>query len=160
PRVALAAAAEGTELVVLDARSDTEFVLRRPALRAIATGERWLPSHADPVVRSAIEAAARRDEAVRGVALAAGDPEARLYGPELVLVLALVEGLGAAEVDGVITRQRAAWGTVVAERVDSLGIRVEAAPGAGPGAGPGRDGPSRAGPGRDGPYDGPGRRGP
>nr|WP_286279447.1 SseB family protein [Naasia aerilata] len=37
-RIALAAAAEGTDLLVLDPLSDTEFVLRRPAVEALGRG--------------------------------------------------------------------------------------------------------------------------
>src|SRR5690606_1366485 len=48
-RVALAAAEENTELVVVNAASESEFVVRRPALWAIAKGEilDWVPSWAD-----------------------------------------------------------------------------------------------------------------
>src|SRR5690554_6725434 len=49
-RVALAAADEGTDLVVLDPTSETEFVIRRPAVWAVAQSLPWAPSHSDPIV--------------------------------------------------------------------------------------------------------------
>ena len=77
-RVALAAASEGTELVVLDPTSETEFVVRRPALWAIARAEPWVPADRDPEVREAFAASIASELGVHAVALLAGDPEARL----------------------------------------------------------------------------------
>ncbi len=49
-RVALAAASENTDLVVLDPTSETEFALRRPALWALAQSQSWTPSYLDEEV--------------------------------------------------------------------------------------------------------------
>lgn len=46
-RVMLAALAEEAELAVLDPGSEHTFVIRRPALEALAQGQRWLPSYQD-----------------------------------------------------------------------------------------------------------------
>jgi hypothetical protein len=125
-RVALAAASEQTDLVVLDPTSPTEFVLRRPALWAIAQGEPWTPSFLDETVLDAFADAADGESAVRSVALAAGDPDARLAGPELVVQLALADGLDKASLDAVIARMRERWlaSEVIAQRVDSMKVQL------------------------------------
>ena len=48
PRTALAAADDDTDLIVIDPGSETEFVLRRPAVWAIAQGIPWEPSFSRP----------------------------------------------------------------------------------------------------------------
>lgn len=127
-RVALAAASEQTELVVLDPTSDTEFVLRRPAVWAIGQGELWRPSFDDPEVAAAFEASIGRELAVHRVALESGDPLARLVGPELAVVLELAAGLTQEELDAVLARLAARWAAddIIATRVDSLAVRLRA----------------------------------
>lgn len=128
-RVALAAASEQTELVVLDPTSPTEFVIRRPALWAIAQGQPWTPSFSDEVVLDAFADAAAGEPSVRSVALAPGDPTSRLAGPELVVQLALVDGLSKAELDAVVARMQAKWlaSETIALRVDSMRVQLVSA---------------------------------
>jgi hypothetical protein len=125
-RVALAAAAEGTDLVVLDPGSPTEFVIRRPALWALAQSEPWMPCYRDPEVVAAVESAVLPEPAVAGVSLAAGDPRARLEGPELIVTLALQPGLDQSTLDAVMGRLAGAWSLdpIVSRRVDSLTVRL------------------------------------
>jgi hypothetical protein len=125
-RAALAAAAEGTELIVLDPGSPTEFGLRRPAVWALAQGEPWIPAPADPDVVDAFEFAVHVEPAIAGIRIAPGDPGARLAGPEVLAVLALVPGLDQPALDALVARVRQRWAgsPVIAERVDSLGIRL------------------------------------
>lgn len=125
-RVALAAAAESTDLVVLDATSDSEFVIRRPALWAIAQTRRWIPSYLDDEVLSAFMDSAEPEPAVRAVQLAPGDPRARLAGPELVVHLSLEPGLDRRSLDAVLERMRERWtsSSVIAERVDSMRVQL------------------------------------
>jgi len=127
-RVALAAASEQTDLVVLDPTSDTEFTLRRPAVKALAVGEPWRPAYADPEVLAAVEASTRGDDRIRGVRLLSGDPHARLAGPEIIVELALVPGLDQDAVDAVVRRVGEAWSVddLIAERVDSIAISLVA----------------------------------
>jgi hypothetical protein len=127
-RAALAAAAEGTELIVLDPGSPTEFVLRRPAVWALAQGESWLPAPRDPDVVDAFELSTGDEPAVAGIRVVPGDPDARLRGPEVVAVLALVPGLDQPALDALIARLQQRWAEsgVIAERVDSLGVRITA----------------------------------
>jgi hypothetical protein len=125
-RVALAAADEGTDLVVLDPTSETEFVIRRPALWAIAQSLAWDPSHADPQVVAEFQASAANEPDVVTVALAAGDPDATLRGPELVVQLALRPGLGQAALSALLERLQSRWAAseLIAARVDSLAVKV------------------------------------
>jgi hypothetical protein len=130
PRVALAAASEGTDLVVLDPTSPTEFALRRPALWAIAQEREWTPSYLDPHVAAAFAGSVVDEPAVTALVLTAGDPDARLHGPELRIELSLIAGLDATQLDDVISRLSARWATseLIAERVDSLEIALQQAP--------------------------------
>lgn len=126
-RVALAAAAEGTPLVVIDPGSATEFAVRRPALRALATGQPWTPSYDDPEVLAAFEAAAEGQDGLVALGVGPGDPGGRLAGPELLVRVGLRPGLredGLAETLEALQRRWAA-DPVIAERVDSIGVRVQ-----------------------------------
>ncbi len=123
-RVALAAASESTDLVVLDPTSDTEFVIRRPALWAIGQSREWVPCYLDDEVLTAFTAV--DDSRVVAVRLAAGDPDARLAGPELLVQLTLVPGLDRLQLDDLLDTLQAEWASnpVIADRVDSLGVSV------------------------------------
>ncbi|TFC80662.1 SseB family protein [Cryobacterium sp. TmT2-59] len=127
-RVALAAAQENTDLVVLDPTADTEFVVRRPALWAIAQSKPWTPSYASREVADAFTASVGTELSVLGVQLAAGDPTGRLAGPELLVRLELVDGLTQAELDATLARLAARWSAsdVIATQVDSLKVQLAA----------------------------------
>jgi hypothetical protein len=126
PRVALAAAGEGTDLVVLDPTSETEFALRRPALWAIAQERDWTPSFLDPEVGEAFARSIAEEPAVLSVALSPGDPEARLYGAELRVGLILIAGLEGEQLEGLLDRLSHRWAAseLIAERVDSLEVAL------------------------------------
>lgn len=128
-RVALAAASEQTDVVVLDPTSDTEFAVRRPALWAIAQSLPWIPSYADPAVAAAFEASIAPELAVVTVRLRPGDPGATLAGSELVVQLGLLEGLTQQELDAVLARLAQRWAAdeVIATRVDSLAVSLRPA---------------------------------
>jgi hypothetical protein len=127
-RVALAAASENTDLVVLDPVSDTEFVIRRPALWALAQSQPWTPSYLDEGVLGAFMDAAEPEPSVVAVQLAPGDPESRLAGPELIVQLSLAPGLDRAALDGVVARLQERWAgsEVIANRVDSMRVVLAA----------------------------------
>ena len=126
PRVALAAAAESTDLVVLDPTSDSEFAVRRPALWSIAQSQPWEPCYLDPLVLEAFMQAAEPEAAVRQVQLAPGDPDARLTGPELIVRLSLIDGLDREALDALLARLGDRWSSseLIAERVDSMAVRL------------------------------------
>lgn len=125
-RVALAAASERTDLVVLDPTSESEFVLRRPALWAIAQSQPWTPSATDPAVAAAFRSAAAGEPAVGGVHVSPGDPDGRLAGPEVVVRLALVPGLDRPSLDALLARLQSRWAAdeTIATRVDSMRVAL------------------------------------
>ena len=127
-RVALAAAQESTDLVVLDPTADTEFAVRRPALWAIAQAAPWTPSYASRSVALAFEESIATELSVLSVSLTAGDPHSRLAGPELIVRLELVDGLNRAVLDATLARLAARWAAndVIATGVDSLRVQLVA----------------------------------
>jgi hypothetical protein len=129
-RIALAAASENTDLVVIDPASVSEFVLRRPALWAIAQSLPWTPCYGDETVLDAFTDAVRTEPAVRSIAIASGDPLARLSGPELIVRLTIAPGLSRSELEAVVSRLQVLWGLseIIAARVDSLTVQLVSAP--------------------------------
>ena len=129
-RVALAAASENTDLVIIDPLSDSEFVIRRPALWSIAQSIDWTPSYLRVDVRDEFAASAADENDVAEVQLLPGDPGARLQGPELVVQIAMRPGLDRETLDAMMDRMRERWATsaLIAQSVDSLAVQVVRAP--------------------------------
>jgi hypothetical protein len=127
PRIALAAASEATPLIVVDPGAPTMFVVRRPALRALATGEPWVPSFEDPEVLQAFLDASAAEQALAALQVAPGDPTARLTGAELLVQLAVRTGLPEGELSALLERLSGRWAAheVIAERVDSIRVVIE-----------------------------------
>lgn len=129
-RVAMAAASEGNTRIVLDPGSETEFVFRRPAIKAIAMQQDWVPAFLNEDVGKAFAAPIDENEPnVLAIYLEAGDPTSRLDGAELQISLKLVAGLSQDEVQALISRLAEAWSTseLIAESVDSMQLRLIAA---------------------------------
>ncbi|MCK9916591.1 MULTISPECIES: SseB family protein [Microbacterium] len=128
-RTALAAANDDTDLIVIDPGSDTEFVLRRPAVWAIAKGEEWEPSFASPAVFLGLQRSIAHELAVLDLQVAPGDPRARGLGSELVVHLNLAAGLDQQELDAVLARLARRWAAddAVATLVDSLSVKLHRA---------------------------------
>jgi hypothetical protein len=125
-RVALAAADESTELVIVDATSPSEFAIRRPAVWAMAQSKPWTSPLDDAEVRSSFDASIESEADVAALSLHAGDPTARLLGPEVIVELRLRPGLGQARLDALVRRVQERWAAheVIAQRVDSLALRL------------------------------------
>ncbi|MET0813230.1 MAG: SseB family protein [Microbacterium sp.] len=125
-RTALAAADDDTDLIVIDPGSETEFVLRRPALWAIAQAHPWEPSHSSPDVFLGLQESIGAELAVLDLTVEPGDPDARLRGPELVVRLHLIDGLDQAELDAVLQRLARRWAVDdrIAVLVDSLTVKL------------------------------------
>lgn len=123
-RVALAAVSEGTDLIVLDPMSETEFALRRPGVWALGAGTSWRPAPEDPEVIAELEAAIRDELDVLGLRVESGDPGARLVAPEVVVRLSLRPGLPAETVSDLLSRLSGRWASsaIIADRVDSMVI--------------------------------------
>jgi hypothetical protein len=125
-RTAVAASADDTDLIVIDPGSATEFILRRPAVWAIAQGAPWEPSFASPEVFAGLQKSIGGELAVIDLAVEPGDPTGRLRGPELVVRLELMHGLEQAELDAVLGRLAKRWAADhrIAVLVDSLTVRL------------------------------------
>ncbi len=125
-RTAVAASADDTDLIVIDPGSDTEFVIRRPAVWAIAQGIPWEPSFASPEVVAGLHESVGGELAIIDLSVEAGDPGARLRGPELVVRLELIHGLDQSELDAVLARLAKRWAADhrVAVLVDSLTVKL------------------------------------
>jgi hypothetical protein len=125
-RTAVAASADDTDLIVIDPGSDTEFVIRRPAVWAIAQGIDWEPSFSSPEVFAGLQESVGGELAVIDLAVEAGDPDARLRGPELVVRLDLIHGLEQSELDAVLARLAKRWAADhrIAVLVDSLTVKL------------------------------------
>ncbi|WP_454698093.1 SseB family protein [Arthrobacter humicola] len=139
-RAALSAVAEGAELLVLDPGSEYTFVVRRPAVWALAQQQEWLPSYADPELARAMADATAGYPPVRRVELEPGGGVASSTaggavvpgggpGPELRVVLYLADGLDAAGVQAVVAGLNTEWSrnAVFAERVDSIEVKLQRA---------------------------------
>lgn len=128
PRVAAAAVSEGTDLVILDPTADTEFAVRRPALWTIVKDETWVPSYRSEDVARAFAVSVADEPVVLGVRLTAGDPDARMHGPELSVALTLVPGLAEIELQELLARLSSRWESseVIAQQVDSLEVSLTA----------------------------------
>ncbi|MBP2436128.1 SseB family protein [Microbacterium amylolyticum] len=127
-RAALAAAGDETDLVVIDPTSATEYVVRRPAVWAIAQSQPWMPPWGNPEVVSAFHASIGQELAVHDLRVLPGDPEARLRGPEVRVVLSLMQGLDRAELDTVLQRLAQRWANDdrIAVLVDSMQVTLAA----------------------------------
>lgn len=139
-RAALSAVSEGAELLVLDPGAAVTFVVRRPAMWALAQQHDWIPSYTDDVLAGEMRRAAAAFPAVRGLELFPGRGVAAQTadgsvlagggaGPELQVVLYLADGLDAAGVQQLVAGLQAEWSRNVlfGERVDSMEIKLRRA---------------------------------
>ncbi len=126
-RVALAAASEGTERVVLDPGSETEFAMRRPAIAALAQQQPWRAPHLDEAVLAEYKKGALVEEHVVDLTTAAGDPTSRLAGSELVVTIFVKQGLASADLEVILHRIMERWAAseLIASAVDSMTLVVK-----------------------------------
>lgn len=127
-RVALAAAADDAQWVVIDPTSETEFVVRRPAVEAIAKGEPWLPSPIDPSIDAAMINSIAGEFRIRDIALLVGDPDARGLSEELLVQVTLAPNLMQQQLDEVVRTLMQRWSEnpALGEKIDSLKIQLVA----------------------------------
>ncbi|MDN3483477.1 SseB family protein [Arthrobacter sp. APC 3897] len=136
-RAALSAVSEEAQLLVVDPGADITFVVRRPAMWALAQQRDWVPSYADQDVARAVSAAVDVEPSVTGVELVQGPATATRSargtviagggaGPELRMVLHLAPGLDAQAVQSIagLLQQRLAADSLFVERVDSLELKI------------------------------------
>jgi SseB protein N-terminal domain len=143
-RAALSAVAEEAQMLVLDPGSERPFVVRRPAMWALAQQRDWLPSYQDSVVTQVLadSVAAAGNPAIVGISAGAGqgieslwdkktEPSGRLVigggaGPELSVTITLQPGLDQPAVEGVLNALQSHWAgnEYFAHAVDSLEVRL------------------------------------
>jgi len=130
PQAALAAAQDGTDLIIIDpGNPDREFGVRRTQREAMALGQTVVPGWADREVQRAFRESAAADPRVIAIDLRPGDPESRLLAPETDVIVHLAPGLEREEVAAVLDALQRRWAAsdVIAERVDSLRVAPVAA---------------------------------
>lgn len=139
-KTALSAVEDGNQLLVLNPGQPLTFVVRRPALWAIAKGEEWVPSYRNPQVAQALEEIVAPLATVVGVSADAGQgiysqgPGGKLLlgggpGPELKITLTLRSGLTQQQVDQTLAsfQQGLAINRVISEQVDSVQLALASA---------------------------------
>lgn len=128
-QAALAAAQDGTELIIIDPGTpEREFGVRRTALEALALGERVLPAWADAAVQEEFRVLGASDPRIAALWIAPGELENRLLQPEVTVLLRMSESVGDAHREVLQALQaRIAASEIVARRVDSLTLRPVAA---------------------------------
>ena len=125
-RVALAAASQLATRIALDPGSETEFVIRRPAIAKIAQSLPWLPPEKDSSVYTAIKDSLASESDVVGFELASGDPTAKLQGSELAILLRIKPGLEPDAIRQLLDRVSGRWSVseVFASSVDSVSVKL------------------------------------
>jgi hypothetical protein len=125
-RVCLAAASQLSTRVVIDPGSETEFVIRRPAIARIAQSLDWQPAELNSSVRGVIERSVASESEVVDFELRSADPEAKLAGAELEVALKLVNGSSPADVRQLLERVSKYWAESeeFALAVDSVSIKL------------------------------------
>lgn len=127
PRAALSAVAEEAQLMVVDPGSEHPFVVRRPAVWALAQQREWIPSYSDQQVDAVLAGslAAAGHPALLGIT---GRPGSGA-GPELRVELTLAPGLDQAALNTLIGTLQDFWSRdgYFAESVDSVEIALRTA---------------------------------
>jgi hypothetical protein len=125
-RVCLAAASQLSTRVVVDPGSDTEFVIRRPAIARIAQSLDWQPAELNQEVRAVVGDSVANETKVIDFELSSADPEAKLAGAELQVALKLVNGSSPADVRELLERVSKRWSEseAFASAVDSVSIKL------------------------------------
>jgi hypothetical protein len=126
-RAAASALLDNCDWVVIDATSDTEIVLRRPTLRAIAARQPWTPPHADPQVTTEVGIAVGGDARISAFTLVSGDPQASGLGHDLIIQVSLESGLTPDQFTQLLGdfSSRLGESPTLTERVDNLLVRVK-----------------------------------
>ena len=135
PRAALSAVADNSELLVIDPGADFTFVVRRPALWALAQQLPWEPAYSDPRVADLVAQATAGEPAILRVVVSPGSGvPARSAGgtlasgggpgPEVRLQVTLRDGLDEDAVRAVVQELQGRLRTdrEFVERVDSLEV--------------------------------------
>lgn len=136
-RVMLAALAEDAELVVLDPGSELAFVVRTPAVTALAQGKQWTPAYADMEVAQALEGIlpecpgvqrleVRPAQGIASVTVSGRPVAGGGAGPELLVGVVPEHRLDEVDVRLALASVQAALGDLqlLRERADSVTLTV------------------------------------
>ena len=129
-QAAVAAAKDGLALMVLNPGSLQTLALRRGAIKALATGEHYVPAWEDPLVLSELRSAFAADDTWAEIeSLRPGDPRFVLEGPEVIVTLRVAPGMDSHTLHERLAGATQVWGDnpVLAERVDGFGVKVVSA---------------------------------
>ncbi len=139
-KAALSAVEDDNQLLVINPGQDLTFVVRRPALWALAKAEPWTPSYQDPRVLTLVgELVSTLPEVVdvhiqpgQGVATTLGSGQqldGGGAGPELKIVLVLVPGMNQEQLHQTIGvfQQRLAAQRELSELIDSVQLSLASA---------------------------------
>ena len=128
-KIALAAAAEQTNRIIIDPGSPTEIALRRPAIEAIAQSLPWAPPEELEQLHHLFSQAIEPEADVFAFALMSGDPDATLAGSELLALFRVRAGLDPEALDATMHRifERLATNELFARSVDSMAVKLVAA---------------------------------
>ena len=125
-RAALAAAADGAQWIVVDPKSSTEIVLRRPVLESVAQGTPWVPNHVDEELQQVFTDSIVDEAFVNAIRLTAGDPDARGLHEDLVVQIVLPPSLEQADVDRIVHSLTEKWAQqeIISNRIDSMRLQL------------------------------------
>ncbi len=139
-KTSLSAVEDNNQLIVVNPGQDPTFVVRRPAIWAIAKEQPWVPSYNHEAVSQDVRQLIRLMPQVEDVQLAAAagadsrSAKGRIlagggHGPELEITLVLKPGMTREQLDTTITdfQQRLAASEVISELVDSVQIKLSQA---------------------------------
>lgn len=139
-KTALSAVEDENQMLVLNPGADITFVVRRPALWALAKDKPWVPSYLDAQVAEELSALAAdiphivQVQASRGEGVNAAHRRGTVLdggaaGPELKITLVLAPGLDRGSLNEVVGayQQKLATSSVVSEKVDSIQMALTAA---------------------------------
>ncbi|RZU61849.1 SseB family protein [Zhihengliuella halotolerans] len=137
PRAALSAVQEDSQLLVVDPGAETTFVVRRPAMWALAQQRPWTPSYRDESLVELLRELSVGEPIVRRLALSAGSGVACRdraggvvpgggHGPELRLTITFARETDPAQAQAAVGRLQKTLSTTkeFAEAVDSLEMRL------------------------------------
>ena len=138
-KTALSAVEDDNQLLVINPGSNLTFVVRRPALWAIAKDIPWVPSYKNPWVLEELRGLVAHISAVRDVRIAAGQGVASISGsgkklsgggsgPELNITLVLVPGLTQEQLNFAVQdfQYRLASHGGLSEAIDSVQLSLAA----------------------------------
>jgi hypothetical protein len=128
-RVALAAASERTDRIVVNPGTDS-IVLRRPAVWSIAQGNPYVAPWESTEFAAETRALLAGIDNLLEIGVAPGDPSATGDGPDVTLMLALVDGLDADRVQTLVAevRGRISNNDTFVNQVDALTLTLSKQP--------------------------------